>query len=151
MRRLALTVGGLLLGAALAGYGAAAETSPAARAGEVEVVGGGIGTDEQQSLIAREKEFNLKLVFTLVQGNYVADVNVVVRDARGETIVERQGEGPLLLARLPAGDYTVTATHDGRTLTRKVKLSASRLRTEYLRWPADPKEDLPVSRWLEKE
>ncbi|MGZ5119269.1 MAG: hypothetical protein ACXWIH_25040, partial [Burkholderiales bacterium] len=29
---------------------------------------GGIGSDEMQQLQAREKDFNLKLVFTLVEG-----------------------------------------------------------------------------------
>jgi hypothetical protein len=146
MRRIATAI--LLIGAAvLAGPAAAAETA----AQDVTVVTGGIGEDEQQSLLAREKEFNLKLVFSLIEGNYLADVDVVVADARGTRLVERQGTGPFLLARLPAGDYRVTANHAGKAVTRKVRVAAGRVKTEYLRWPADPREDLPVSRWLDKE
>lgn len=146
------TVIALLLSLTMGGIAAAAPPAPAGpQPGEVEVISGGIGEDEQRSILAREKEFNLKLVFSLTQGNYVADVEVVINDAKGVKIVERSATGPLLLARLPAGEYSVGATRGGRTVIRKVKLAAGKLRTEHLRWPADPKEDLPVSRWLEKE
>ena len=128
--------------------GAGAET---VRAGEIEVVAGGVGDDELGALLAREKEFNLKLVFALVQGNYLADVDVTVSDAMGAKLLERSGQGPLVLARLPAGKYAVTATRGGRTVTRELAVAAGRLRTEYLRWPADPAGDLPVSRWIDKE
>jgi hypothetical protein len=129
----------------------AAHSAERLRAAEVEVVSGGVGEDELAALAAREKEFNLKLVFSLVQGNYLADVNVTVSDARGARVIERTGDGPFVLARLPAGEYSVTATHRDSTVTRKFRIAAGRLRTEHLRWPSNPQEDLPVSRWLERE
>jgi hypothetical protein len=120
------------------------------RAGDVTYIGGGIGETEQEQMIAREKEFNLELVFSLVQGNYVADVDVVVSDAKGGKAVEHFVRGPFFMAKLPAGQYIVAATYEGRTVTRKVAVSDGRLRTEYFRWPAGP-EDTPVSRWTEKQ
>src|SRR5687768_12563690 len=54
----------------------------------VEYVSGGIGENAQQQLNERAKDFNLKLVFTLNEGNYIADVNVAVKDAKGRTVVE---------------------------------------------------------------
>ena len=142
---------GLLVCAMLAQPAAGAESGGVARAGEVEVVAGGIGEAELAALAAREKEFNLKLVFSLIQGNYVADVDVTVSDARGAKVIERSANGPFLLARLPAGEYSATATRGGRTISRKFKVTAGRLRTEHLRWPADPEQDLPVSRWIDRE
>ena len=150
MRQLILFATACMLGMPVSPAALAAEVAPAARAGQVEVAGGGVGAAEEAALLAREKEFNLKLVFTLVEGNYVADVDVVVRDAKGETIVQRRDEGPLLLARLPEGMYTITAARPGKTIERKVKVVAGRLRTEYFRWPANLREDLPVSKWVEK-
>lgn len=126
------------------------EAGPAVqRAGDVTYISGGIGETEQERMIAREKEFNLELVFSLVQGNYVADVNVVVSDAKGGKVVEDFVRGPFFMARLPAGQFTVAATYEGKTVTRKVAVSEGKLRTEYLRWPAGP-EDTPVSRWTDK-
>jgi hypothetical protein len=141
-----------LLVCAMIGLPAAgAEGTGGARAGEIEVVAGGIGEAELAAITAREKEFNLKLVFSLVQGNYVADVDVTVSDAKGAKVIERSAVGPFVLARLPAGEYSATATRGGRTISRKFKVAAGRLRTEHLRWPADPGQDLPVSRWIDKE
>lgn len=119
------------------------------RAGDVTYIAGGIGETEQEQLAAREKEFNLKLVFSLVQGNYVADVNVVVSGPKGGKAVEHFVRGPIFMAKLPAGQYTVASTYEGKTVTRKVVVSDGKLRTEYFRWPAGP-EDTPVSRWTEK-
>lgn len=111
----------------------------------VEYVSGGIGENAQQQLNERAKDFNLKLVFTLNEGNYIADVNLAVKDAKGRTVVEDVAEGPIFLARLPAGQYSVTANYEGKTQTRKLKVGKG-LRTEYLRWPSNPEADNPLPR-----
>ena len=112
----------------------------------VSYVSGGVGVDSQEQLDARAGEFNLKLVFTLTEGNYVADVNVVVSDAKGQKIIESLSEGPYFMARLPAGRYSVTATYDGKAQSRKLYVGAKGLHTEYLRWPSNPAIDFPLSR-----
>lgn len=114
----------------------------------VKYVSGGVGADSEARLSARAKEFNLKLLFTLNEGNYVADVGVTVADARGKTVIEHVADGPLFMARLPQGQYRVTASYEGRALTRKVAVGSG-LRTEHFRWPSNPAVDLPVSRWRE--
>lgn len=133
--------------AARATVARAAATREADRAGApggVSYVAGGIGKDSEAQLKAREKEFNLKLVFTLVEGNYLADVGVRVTDAAGKTVVEHVADGPFFLAKMPAGAYTVTATYSGKTQTRKIKVG-DRLHTEYLRWPSDPQVDVTLA------
>ncbi|MDP1717732.1 MAG: hypothetical protein Q8L40_06615, partial [Burkholderiales bacterium] len=117
----------------------------------VSYVSGGVGVDSEERLKAREKEFNLKLVFTLVEGNYLADIAVAIKDGGGKTVIEHVADGPFFMAKLPAGTYAVSAVYEGKTQTRKVAVRDGRLRTEYLRWPSNPKQDLPVSRWLEPE
>jgi hypothetical protein len=119
-----------------------AAPAPAA-ATPVQYVSGGIGVAEQEALKAREAEFNLKLVFTLVEGNYVADVRVLLRDGKGGVIIDDVASGPIFLARLPAGTYTIEATYRDRTVTRKAAVDG-RLHTEYLRWPSNPAADFPL-------
>ena len=138
--------GVILIAAALLG-GLGLQT-PAAERGTarsaVPYVSGGVGEDALARLKAREKEFNLKLVFTLTEGNYLADVGVSIADASGRPLVEHVTDGPVFMARLPAGTYVVTARYSGNAQTRKVSLSAGRLHTEYLRWPGDPRTDFPA-------
>ena len=111
----------------------------------IEYLSGGVGMNAQDAINARARDFNLKLVFTLNEGNYVADVGVALKDARGRTVVEDTAEGPFFLAKLPAGQYTVAATYEGRTVTRKLQVGKG-LRTEYLRWPSNPETDNPLPR-----
>ena len=127
---------------------AAATPSPGAEmnASGIAHLSGGIGVAEQESIKAREKEFNLKLVFTLVEGNYLADVGVAVKDGAGKTVLEDVASGPFFLAKLAPGKYTIAATYDGKTVKRNVQVGGKSLRTEYLRWPSNPETDYPLPR-----
>jgi hypothetical protein len=104
------------------------------KAGEISYLSGGVGKPERDQLRAMEKDFNLKLVFTLADGKFVASVRVVVSDAKGRKLLEHVADGPYFLARLPAGHYSIAATFAGKTETRKIDVAAGRLRTEQLRW-----------------
>lgn len=98
-------------------------------------VGGGTNSAEIEALRERQKDHTLKLMFTLNAGNYLAGVDVTVVDAKGATVLEQRETGPILLARLPRGRYTVTATSEGRTEKRSVQIG-DRLHSETMRWPA---------------
>jgi len=111
----------------------------------VTFASGGIGASSQESLRARERDFNLKLVFTLAEGDYVADVAVVIRDARGHIVLQHEASGPFFMAKLPGGSYDVTTTYEGRTHLRRVNVGQY-LRTEQFRWPSNPLTDSPAPR-----
>jgi hypothetical protein len=135
------TVGAILsMGIAVAG-----QAAEVAKDG-VNYTSGGIGIDSQERLNARAREFNLKLIFTLNEGNYIADVGVILSDAKGRKVVEHTADGPFFMARLPAGQYNVAATYEGKTVTRKISVGGAGLRTEYFRWPSNPATDVPLSR-----
>jgi hypothetical protein len=113
----------------------------------VTFVSGGIGAASRESLAAREKFYNFKLVLGLEgSGSFVADAHVTLSSAAGQKLVAHMTEGPLFLAGLPAGAYVVSATFRNQTLTRKFQVRADRLHTEYLRWPADAQQDVPTPR-----
>jgi hypothetical protein len=111
--------------------------SDAARSNaSVPSVSGGVSLNARDTLRGSEKNANVKLVFALNTGNYVSDVQVKVMDASGRTIIEDTSNGPWLLARLPAGRYTATATYNGSTVTQRFSAGKAGLRTAQFRWPA---------------
>src|SRR5690349_11559348 len=143
MRHLLIAGLALFLGSMQGPAFSAGAASPAAT-GSIPHVSGGIGEGEQQQLLSRQSDYNLKLVFTLNEGNYIADVNVAVKDKAGKTVLEDVSGGPFFLAKLPAGQYSVVATYDGKAVTRKVSVGSG-LHTEQFRWAANPQVDF-VSR-----
>ena len=147
MKRYILAAGlaGLLAGTA--GVAWSADQKTAGR--EVVYLSGGVGEDEEARVLARQNEFNLKLLFTLNEGNYLSGVNVAIADSGGRNVVQTVADGPYFMASLPAGQYMVSATRDGKTIKRKVQVGNRGLRTEQMRWPAE-EYDVAVSRWTEK-
>src|SRR4051812_32261932 len=78
-------------------------------ASEIAYVTGGIGTDERQALNQMEKDFNLKLLFTEPDGHFISDTSVAIMNASGKRVLSEPA-GPVFLAKLPPGTYTVEST-----------------------------------------
>jgi len=114
--------------------------SPIADAGEVPHLSGGVGLDERQAILSEEKNHNLKVVVADDTGDFLADVQVVIESAKKEPMLDATMKGPILLAKLPPGTYTVKATSDEKTLTKTVSVPAQGLRTVDFRWPRSKKE-----------
>lgn len=123
----------------IAGYIAAAvisssmATSGAApigeRIGEVRLLHGGIGVEDRFAMTRAADEYNLRLTFaTHGSGAYLADVQVVINDARGGKVAGMVSSGPWLFARLAPGDYTIVATSAGSSLTHKVTIKGAAAR-----------------------
>ena len=126
----------------------AAQAQPVDRVQEmngIPFVSGGIGADSRDDLAAREKSYNFKLVLTLEgSGSFVSGARVIVWSAAGERLLEHVTEGPIMLAGLPAGAYVLGASFRGISHTRKFQVRADRLHTEFMRWPADPAQDVTL-------
>ena len=97
-------------------------------------VTGGVGSEAVDRLKSMEGDFNLKLVFANTAGAYLSDIKVTIVDASGEVVLDATTEGPILMARLPAGDYRVDATSVGHPESRKITAAAGKLLTLDLRW-----------------
>lgn len=90
----------------------------------VKYMDGGVGKDESTAMLRESKNFPLALVFSGGKANnYVADVDIRVRDAAGKTVLQTNSDGPIMLVDLPAGKYIVDAQYRGETLTRGIQLS----------------------------
>jgi len=104
------------------------------RAADVPYISGGAGADAREELLAKEKEYNLKIIAAAKSGDYLAGVKVVIESARKEQVLDTTMEGPILLAKLAPGTYSIRATSDGQTLTRTVTIPAQGLRQVDFRW-----------------
>lgn len=104
--------------------------------GGVTFVSGGVGDDESQAMRQMEHRFNLRLLFAQQgSGEYLANVQVQLRDKGGRTILDTVAKGPRLLAQVPPGAYTVTASSDGRPIVRQVTVPPGRAASQAFYWP----------------
>jgi hypothetical protein len=105
--------------------------------GNVSWVSGGVGDPSVERMQAMSRDYNLKAIFALKTGNYVADVPVVVTDARGNKAIDTVSGGPWFLARLPPGTYRVSATFGGETLAQVANVPATGRRDLVFRFARD--------------
>jgi hypothetical protein len=104
--------------------------------GHVPALSGGVGSGARAMLSSEAApEHNMKMVFALESGNYLADVAMKVKDANGRTVIDGVSDGPWLYAKLPSGSYTATATYNGRTVTQHFTVGRSGQHVVYFRWP----------------
>jgi hypothetical protein len=102
--------------------------------GDIPYVTGGISDSDVQRTQELARGMNVQLVFALMNGDYLADVDVVVQDARGREVLRVEGADPLLFARVPPGRYVVKAEVEGKPLERRIEVGASGREVVYLHW-----------------
>lgn len=101
--------------------------------GNVKYASGGVGQDSMQEIRAMEQRFNLKLLFAQTSGSYLSDVKVVIlRD--NQTVLETTSKGPVLLAQLAPGNYTISATYHDKSQQRTVRVPAQGIASADFRW-----------------
>lgn len=106
----------------------------AAPAADVPYISGGIGSVEREELAAKERDYNVKIVTATKSGEYLSGVVVVIESSTKQPVLETTMAGPILLAKLPPGSYTIKATAARATLTRTVTTEAQGLKQVDFRW-----------------
>jgi len=82
---------------------------------------GGIGQDEQMSMRRDASHWPLRMTFSdKANDEFVADVGLKVFDAHGQAVLRLKDGGPMTYVQLPQGEYHITASYRGDTLTRNV-------------------------------
>lgn len=112
-------------------------TGPAtstASEGEFRYRAGGIGEMSQQNMQAARDEYSLSLNFARADGAFIQDVDLKILDAKGQTVLAREDQLPMVLVDLPAGRYTVVSTYQGRTQRHDVDVPSSGNRHVVLSW-----------------
>ena len=136
MKSFKASITGAMLLVSAASTGWCGEGTPEIRqSGTVSYTSGGISEEERSALEPIAREFNLKLIFALRNGEYLSDTNVVVTSGRGQPVLEAKSEGPWFFAKLPTGQYLVSVTApNGQTQRKSVVIASKGLRTLDFRW-----------------
>jgi hypothetical protein len=143
MKRLHLVIGlfTVSLLTSLPIFAAALGTLPPEQTrGAVTYRSGGIGHDEAQAFAAASTQYPLALEFAAKHTShaaFLADVHVTIKDVRGQSILDTHSDGPFLLAKLPAGYYSVTAEQQGQALTRNVHVAPAKSSHVLFLWTAE--------------
>lgn len=109
------------------------DTMQPVQAGNVSYITGGIGDDERASLLAMKKNYNLRVMNMQKGGAYVGATHITVRDLKGGALLDLSA-GPILLAQLPPGKYTLTASNEGHNRTEQVRLDGAKAAALNFTW-----------------
>ena len=116
--------------------------------GKNEWACGGAGAEERADMKTLESVATASLLFvTEVRGGYLADVDFVVRDQKGVTVLQGRADGPICVLRVPAGRYSVEALYEGTKRTASLQASAApgKPTRAVLTFPRDPSETIAPS------
>jgi hypothetical protein len=97
----------------------------------IRYVSGGIGLSEREELSALSPQFNLRLMFAVQRGSYLADVQVRILGAGGTVVLEARSEGPHFLTQLPPGRYTVEVSARDQTQRQTAQIGTRQTRLNF--------------------
>ena len=104
-------------------------------------INGGVGEEEQGAMRAVRSDYNLQLIFANNHtGAFRSDVQLDIADAKGHKLLSLADAGPMLFASLPAGTYRISASAEGKTFKRSVKIGNG-AREMTLHWENDSPDD----------
>jgi len=132
-------IGALALGLALPAAAATMTQGalPQARtANGIAYMSGGIGEAEAAAMKEEARHYPLSMVFSARKDNeYLADVHVDIKNKAGKEVLNTVSDGPIMLVKLPAGNYKVAAEVEGKTLQRSVRIPARGDEQLNFHWP----------------
>jgi hypothetical protein len=105
-------------------------------------ISGGISSDEVNQFKSHAKEYLLEIVFVQKADSednsrveqYLAGVQLQIKDSKGNVVVDTMTEGPFFLANLPSGKYQITADYEGVVKNNSVNISAKKHQRIVLLW-----------------
>lgn len=129
-----MTAGALALALSVPALAAALPT-PQSEHG-ITFLSGGIGKDEAAAMKAEAKRYPLSIILSEGKHDaYVANAKVTIAGTDGKVLLDAVSVGPIMLVKLPAGEYRVTAMAGGKTLEREAKVSAKGDQQILFHWP----------------
>jgi hypothetical protein len=135
-RRIKALLGGLPL--SLSVSAAAAILPVSVTENGVTYLSGGFDPEEALAMQAEARSYPLSLVFSAGERSEpLADVKVTIKDAAGKVLLDDFSTGPIMLVRLPAGQYTISALKSSPDvrLQRSVQVMARSEERLDFHWP----------------
>jgi len=123
---------------AAANPSATSQLPPAQHAGSVTYMSGGAKAPQAEAMYAAAANYPLELDFLWGRGAKESEISKVdwsISNAAGRELVKAESSGPIVLASLPDGHYTIKATHDGKELTRNVTAHNGKQDTVLMEFP----------------
>jgi hypothetical protein len=112
----------------------------------VSVISGGAEDDGIARMNAVAHNYNLKLIFTSMGGDYLSGIDVIIRDKHNVVYVNQSADGPLMFVKLKTGAYTVEATYGNLVRTQNLVIPKSgKQRNFLLRFPTQQDEGSNVT------
>lgn len=124
--------------AAMALAPAATALPPAQSAGSITYLSGGSDPAQATALEGAAARYPLEVDFLWGRGAKETEIGGVdwsIRNAAGHEMLDASSGGPIVLASLPDGRYTVTARYDGDKQSRVVNVRKGTHDTVLLEWP----------------
>jgi len=81
----------------------------------VELVSGGVGAEEQAALKKMQSKYNVHVTLSEPEGAYLSGVTMEIETDDGTRLVQHTTRGPIFLAQLQPGRYTLHAHAKERT------------------------------------
>ena len=100
----------------------------------IRYISGGVGDEELEALEVEKVNNSLKMVFTTLDGSFLADVAVLVLDSNKRLLLNANADGPVMMLDLPPGNYQIQATYAFETISKNVVADPNRLNTIYFRF-----------------
>jgi hypothetical protein len=104
------------------------------QSGKISYVSGGVSEEARDSLQALAQGFNLKLVLATRSGAYLSDVGIVIKDTRGQRVLDAKSDGPWFYVKVPNGTYEVAASANGATVRKLVSIETQSQNRVDFRW-----------------
>ncbi|OGV76585.1 MAG: hypothetical protein A3I83_02395 [Methylotenera sp. RIFCSPLOWO2_02_FULL_45_14] len=106
--------------------------------GNVTYISGGVGKSEAAAMRSIAKDYALEIVFVQKQKQteeFLAEVNVQIKDTQQNIVLDVITDGPYLLANLPQGRYLVVAEYDGNVKQQWVRVGINKHQKIVFWWP----------------
>lgn len=121
---------------------ASAQVPPTKNYENINYITGGVGIDEIEAMHSVVKDYNLILQFQAKKnGAFLSDVDITVQGKKGETVFTARSDGPCLFAKVPPGQYKVTASFDGKPLKKSANIKGHHRSELYFYWPVADNND----------
>jgi len=97
---------------------------------------GGYGLNERHALESTVKQYNLIVSNADKKGEFTGDIEFLVTNKGKHETLTVKDAGPLLYAKLPAGNYVIKAVSNHKKLERTVSITGKKQDRMYLIWPS---------------